>query len=207
MPLTRRHALQSLAAAGTGALLTTALPRPALAAKKDPKWEASIEKGLKWVAKTQSSIGHWTANGTYPTAMSALAGTALISSGSTTTQGPYAKNVCKVVDYLLSKLRNNGLIGDPMQQDNRYTYGHGFAMLFLSQVLGEEEDKERREELIEALTKATDFSCKAQAATGGWGYVSAKDQPNLKRRNSIHFVGEDAREWLNKKIGKSHGRN
>ena len=31
--------------------------------------------------------------------------------------------------------------------DNRYTYGHGFAMLFLSQVLGEEEDVERREEL------------------------------------------------------------
>ncbi|MBC7854584.1 MAG: hypothetical protein IAF94_14220, partial [Pirellulaceae bacterium] len=171
MPLTRRHALQSLAAAGAGLAFGSSLARPALAAKKDPKWQASIEKGLKWVAKTQSSIGHWTANGTYPTAMSALAGTALISSGSTTTQGPYAKNVRKVVDYLLSKLRTNGLIGDPMQQDNRYTYGHGFAMLFLSQVLGEEEDKERRDELIEALTKATDFSCKAQAATGGWGYV------------------------------------
>ena len=177
--LTRRHALQSLAAFGAGLALGSSLARPALAAKKDPKWAAAIEKGLKRIAKTQSSIGHWTANGTYPTAMSALAGTALISSGSTTTQGPYAKNVRKTVDYLLSKLRNNGLIGDPMQQDNRYTYGHGFAMLFLSQILGEEEDKERREELVEALTKATDFSCKAQAATGGWGYVSAKDQPNF----------------------------
>src|SRR5687767_3974747 len=128
MPLTRRHALQSLAAAGAAGLIGSTCPRPAQAAKKDAKWEAAIEKGLKWVAKTQSSIGHWTANGTYPTAMSALAGTALISSGSTTTQGPYAKNVRKVVDYLLSKLRSNGLIGDPMNQDNRYTYGHGFAM-------------------------------------------------------------------------------
>src|SRR3954468_21314588 len=179
MPFTRRHALQSLAAAGAGAFLTTAFPRPVQAAKKDPKWEAAIEKGLKWVAKTQSSIGHWTAGGAYPTAMTALAGTALISSGSTTIQGPYAKNVRKVVDYLLGKLRTNGLIGDPMHQDNRYTYGHGFAMLFLSQILGEEEDKERREELVEALTKATDFSCKAQAPSGGWGYVSTKDQPNF----------------------------
>ena len=178
--LTRRHALQSLAAAGATFALGSSLPRPAQAAKKDPKWEASIEKGLKWVAKSQSSIGHWTATPAgYPTAMTALAGTALISSGSTTTQGPYAKNVRKAVDYLLSKLRNNGLIGDPMNLDNRYTYGHGFAMLFLSQILGEEEDKERREELVEALTKATDFSCKAQAPSGGWGYVSTKDQPNF----------------------------
>ena len=180
--LTRRHALQSLAAAGAGALLSTALPRPAFAAKKDPKWEASIERGLKWVAKSQSSVGHWTATPAgYPTAMTALAGTALISSGSTTTQGPYAKNVRKAVDYLTGTKfnKNTGLIGDPMNADNRYTYGHGFAMLFLSQILGEEEDKERRDELVEVLTKATDFSCKAQAPSGGWGYVSTKDQPNF----------------------------
>src|SRR5436190_16794132 len=177
--LTRRHALQSLAAAGAALAINSSLPRSAQAAKKDAKWEASIEKGLKWLAKSQSSIGHWTSSGTYPTAMSALAGTALISSGSTTTQGPYAKNVRKAVDYLLSKLRNNGLIGDPMNLDNRYTYGHGFAMLFLSQILGEEEDKERRDELVEVLTEATDFSCKAQAPSGGWGYVSTKDQPNF----------------------------
>src|SRR6476646_1660814 len=160
--VTRRQTLQSLAAAVAGAAVSSSLNRRAHAAKGDPKSDQAIEKGLRWVAKNQSSLGHWTAGG-YPTAMTALAGTALVSSGSTTTQGPYAKNVRKAVDFLLSKLRTNGLIGDPMQQDNRYTYGHGFSMLFLSQILGEEEDKERREELVEALTKATDFSCKAQA--------------------------------------------
>ena len=36
--------------------------------------ETAIEKGLRWVAKTQSSLGHWTAGG-YPTAMTALAAT------------------------------------------------------------------------------------------------------------------------------------
>src|SRR5687768_12710521 len=83
----------------------------AQAGKKDPKWEAAIEKGLKWVAKTQSSRGHWTAGG-YPTAMTALAGTALIASGSTTTQGPYAKNIQRAADYLLATITKNGLIGD-----------------------------------------------------------------------------------------------
>jgi hypothetical protein len=174
--LTRRQALASAAALAATSLIK---PRAARAAKADPKFDAAIEKGLKWVAKTQSAIGHWTAGG-YPTAMTALAGTALVASGSTTIQGPYAKQIRKSVDYLLSpqKLRPNGLIGDPTT-DNRYTYGHGFSMLFLSQVLGEEEDEERREELVAALEKACNFSGQAQTPSGGWGYVSAKDGNNF----------------------------
>ena len=49
--------------------------------KKRAKWQTAIDKGLKWVAKTQSKRGHWTASN-YPTAMTALAGVALIASGS-----------------------------------------------------------------------------------------------------------------------------
>jgi hypothetical protein len=110
----------------------------------------------------------------YPTAMTALAGTAFAASGSTTTQGPYALNVRRAIDYLMTKVRPNGLIGDPLT-DARYTYGHGFSMLFLSQVLGEEEDAERRKELIDVLKGAVEFSARAQTKSGGWGYVSAKD--------------------------------
>ena len=175
--LTRRRALGSLAAVSTGLVANSLSPSLAQAAKKNPKWEVAMNKGLKWVSQTQSSLGHWTA-GSYPTAMTALAGTALICSGSTTTQGPYAKNIRLAVDYLTSKSRGNGLIGDPLT-DNRYTYGHGFSMLFLSQVLGEEEDADRRDELVEVLTKAADFSAKAQTPSGGWGYVSAKDGNNF----------------------------
>jgi len=175
--LTRRQSLQSLTAALAGAAFVSGTSRRAAAAKGDPKWDQAIEKGLKWVAKNQSSLGHWTAGG-YPTAMTALAGTALVGSGSTTVQGPYSKNIRKAVDYLLGKSRGNGLIGDP-QSDNRYTYGHGFSMLMLSQVLGEEEDEERRQELVEKLEKACDFSGKAQTPSGGWGYVSAKDGNNF----------------------------
>jgi hypothetical protein len=175
--INRRDAMRTLGAAFAAGSLASAPARPAAAAKGDPKWEQAIDKGLKWVAKTQSSLGHWTAGG-YPTAMTALAGTALVGSGSTTIQGPYAKNIRKAVDYLLGKSRPNGLIGDP-QTDNRYTYGHGFSMLMLSQVLGEEEDEERRDELVEKLELACDFSGKAQTPSGGWGYVSAKDGNNF----------------------------
>ncbi len=172
--LSRRDALRSMAALSLGSMSGLCGIRSVEAAKKDPAWEKAINQGLNWVARNQSPIrGNWTA-GNYPTAMTALGGTALICSGATTTQGPYAKNIRRTVDYLLSKSRSNGLIGDPTT-DNRYTYGHGFSMLFLSQVLGEEQDEETRQLLIETLTKAVDFSCKAQTKSGGWGYVSAKD--------------------------------
>lgn len=174
--ISRRAALQT-AALGCGVAALGSLPARAASSGRNPKWDAQVDLGLKWVANSQSSLGHWTA-GNYPTAMTALAGTALICSGSTTTQGPYARHVRRAVDYLTTKCRSNGLIGDP-QTDNRYTYGHGFSMLFLSQVLGEEEDMDRRQELIEILTKAVDFSGKAQTPSGGWGYVSARDGNNF----------------------------
>jgi hypothetical protein len=66
-------------------------------------------------------------------------------------------------------------------------YGHGFGMMFLACAYGEEEDKEQRKKLETALTKAVEFSGKAQTSKrhrkvegkeveiGGWGYVSAAD--------------------------------
>jgi len=140
-----------------------------------PEPSEVVSRGLDWIASSQSRLGHWSANeGRYPTSMTALAGVALLAEGSTTTQGRYARNIRLAVDYLLSHCRPNGLIGDPLK-DDRYTYGHGYSMLFLSQVLGEEEDSSRRKELVEALTKAVIFTGEAQTAAGGWGYVSAKD--------------------------------
>ena len=172
----RRQAAKFLASgAALLALGNIAQASPAFTTQKSAdkgKWKASIKRGLDWVAKQQSRSGGWP-DKSYPVAITALAGTALISSGSTTTQGPYAKQIRLAVDYLLSKARTNGLFGDP-KRDNRYTYGHGFSMLFLSQVLGEEEDVDRRTELIDALKKAVSFSVSAQTKAGGWGYVSSK---------------------------------
>ena len=159
-------------------LLVVVLVVPATsagAAAKNPKHRRVVARGLEWLAGRQSRLGHWTArDGRYPTAMTALAGTALMCEGSTTTQGKYAANIRRAADYLISRSRRNGLIGDPWQ-DDRYTYGHGFSMLFLSQVLGEEEDIERRERLVDVLSRAVVFTGQAQTKAGGWGYVSAKD--------------------------------
>ena len=158
------------------ALITALVASVAPAARAaDPRVEAAVVRGLDWLAAKQSRRGSWTANeNRYPTAMTALAGTAMLMEGSTPTQGRYAEPIRRAVDYLVGRSRANGLIGDP-KSDDRYTYGHGFSMLFLSQLLGEEEDERRRGELVEVLTRAVEFSGRAQTKDGGWGYVSAKD--------------------------------
>jgi hypothetical protein len=164
--------IASLAAA---LVCAVGLAAPAPAATAEDKVERVVTKGLDWLADKQSRRGSWSANESrYPTAMTALAGTAMLMEGSTTTQGRYAESIRRAVDYLVSRSRANGLIGDP-KTDDRYTYGHGFSMLFLSQVLGEEEDERRREEIVRVLGKAVEFSGRAQTGDGGWGYVSAKD--------------------------------
>ena len=172
---------QNVTAKNVTAILSVALAlslgaAPLSAAElRDQRAERTIGRGLDWIASMQSRLGHWGANdGRYPTAMTALSGMALLSEGSTSTQGKYARNIRLAVDYLVSRSRPNGLIGDPVR-DDRYTYGHGYSMLFLSQVLGEEEDASRRQELVDVLTRAVVFTGQAQTAAGGWGYVSAKD--------------------------------
>lgn len=170
--LGRRDWLRGATAIGLGMTLPVRSPH-AQSAVYNSATETAIRKGLEWLQKSQSAIGHWT-DGTYPTAMTSLAGLALLCSGSTATQGPYSSLIRRSVDYIASQANPNGLIGDP-KYDSRYTYGHGFAMLFLSQILGEEDDIDRREELLALLGKAIAFSGFAQTPSGGWGYVSAKE--------------------------------
>ncbi|MDR3233594.1 MAG: terpene cyclase/mutase family protein [Planctomycetaceae bacterium] len=135
--------------------------------------QKTVAKGLDWLAENQSRRGNWDANGMYPSAMTGMAGVALLSEGSTATQGKYAPHIRCAIDFLVKRSRSNGLIGD--DKDDRYTYGHGFGLLFLSQVFGEEEDEARRQQLMDVMTKAVKFCGQAQTKAGGWGYVSAKD--------------------------------
>ncbi len=177
MPRATRSAARRVFVAAA-AMLASAVLAPAHAQAggiKDPNVQKAVSRGLDWLANHQSRVGHWEAqNGFYPCCMTGMAGMALLSEGSTTKQGKYAPNIRRAVDYLLSRARPNGLIGDPVR-DDKYTYGHGFGALFLSQVLGEEEDAERRQELVRVLTKAVEFTGRSQTKAGGWGYVSAKD--------------------------------
>lgn len=170
----RKHLMLGLASLVACCVIECAAPQALLAAARDAKTQRVVDRALEWLANSQSRLGHWSGtDGRYGTAMTALSGVALLSEGSTTMQGKYAANIRRAVDYLVSRSRPNGLIGE--SKDDRYTYGHGYSMLFLSQVLGEEEDADRRATLVDVLTRAVQFTGEAQTPAGGWGYVSSKD--------------------------------
>ncbi|MBL8796195.1 MAG: terpene cyclase/mutase family protein [Planctomycetia bacterium] len=143
-----------------------------------PEHREVIKKGMDWLVKQQHRDGHWDANGgQYPTSMTALAGMALLMEGSTMREGKYADNIRRAVDWLVDRSQRNGMIGNPNNptEAGRYMYGHGFSLLFLGSVYGEEEDSERRKKLEDVLTRGVDFCVKAQTPRGGWGYVSSAD--------------------------------
>lgn len=149
------------------------LPSPQLFAQNADTAQ-TVAKALDYLAREQRRQGFWEANGgQYRVAMTALSGMALLCEGSTTTRGKYAPQIRRAVDFLIGASQPNGLIG--YTDDFHYTYGHGFSMMFLSQVFGEEEDVTRRKQIQIVLQKAIRFSGEAQTSQGGWGYVSARD--------------------------------
>lgn len=133
----------------------------------------AIEKGLKFLAREQDKEGAWKTEGgygTYPVAMSALAGLALVASGSTPTRGPYAENVRKATRYVLSEQQPNGLIA-AVAEEMRSMYGHGFGTLFLAQVYGMEEDQDKQRRIKESLQRAVRLIERSQSRDGGWLYT------------------------------------
>jgi hypothetical protein len=166
--------------AGVSSLAVLALAGGLPAGEQSPEVRASIKRGLEWLKDTQSRDGHWEATGgQYPTSMTALGGMAMLMEGSTLREGKYSENISRAVTWLTApnRCQSSGLIGDTTNgtERERYMYGHGFALLFLSCVYGEEEDADRRKRLEVILTKGVEFCGKAQTDRGGWGYVSAKE--------------------------------
>jgi Prenyltransferase and squalene oxidase repeat len=144
-----------------------------------PDVRENIDRGLAWLARHQDRAdGHWAAaGGHYPTSMTALAGLCFLLEGSTPREGKYSPHLRRAVDWFLKRSQPNGLLGNPNNptEANHYMHGHGYALLFLACVYGEEDDEKRRKDLERILTRAVEFCGKAQTSMGGWGYVSAAE--------------------------------
>jgi hypothetical protein len=165
-----------------GALLVSSLLSSAHAEEIPKEYRETVNKGLSWVARTQLADGRWEGiNGQYAVSMTALGGMALLCEGSTTREGKYREHIKKATKWLIDRAQPNGLIGIPSSasEGGRYMYGHGFSLLFLACVVGEEDNLKRREDLIKVLEKAAKYCKDAQTNRGGWGYLSAKDGSNF----------------------------
>jgi len=136
--------------------------------------EQSIQRGLDWLAERQSRDGSWSEEagyGRYPISMTALAGLALLSSGSTPTQGPYAPQISRAAAFILNSAQEDGLISREGAEGQHSMYGHGFSMLFLAQLYGMEEDADRQRRIRRVLQNAVTLTDRAQSDLGGWYYT------------------------------------
>jgi len=146
------------------------------------EYRDTIKKGLEYMAKSQYKDGHWEGvNGQYSISMTALGGMAFLCEGSTIREGKYRDHIRRAANYLMERCQPNGLIGvaSSYAEGGRYMYGHGFGLLFLSCVVGEEENATRRAKLVQICERAAKYTHDAQTNRGGWGYVSAKDGSNF----------------------------
>jgi hypothetical protein len=184
------------AAAGlAGAWALSGLARGEPPAAK-PTVDDAVGRGLDWLKRNQQQDGHWEASaGAYKTAMTGLAGMALLMEGSTLKEGKYTDQIKKAVEWLTApaRLQPNGLIADRGAggEFDNYMHGHGYATMFLACAYGEAEDADEQVKLEKALKRAIEFTCKAQTnrkhkmpegkemPIGGWGYVSAADGQNF----------------------------
>jgi hypothetical protein len=151
---------------------------PVQAEQLPPEVRKAVDDGLKYLAKQQHEDGHWSASGQgFSTAMTAVAGMAFLMEGSTCREGKYRDNLRRAANWLMAQSLPNGLIANLREPSDaqRYMYGHGFSILFLSQVYGEEEEGDRRKKLEDILTRGVQFTRLAQTERGGWGYISARD--------------------------------
>ncbi len=131
------------------------------------------QRGLSYLAKTQSQDGTWSsdtgaATGARPGAV-AFCVLAFLAHGDDPNHGPYADNIQKSLNYLIAKSqeRPDGYITPQM-------YDHGFATLALAECYGMVDD----ERIAPTLNKCVALILKAQKNNprNGWRYnPEAKD--------------------------------
>jgi len=151
-------------------------PEKSAAEMITPAGQRSIDRGLALLASQQHDDGSF-GSGNYRgnVAISALAGMAMMSGGSTPGRGPYGEQVGRSVDYLLANTQESGFIIAPGSASHGPMYGHGFATLFLAECYG----MTRRPELRPKLIKAVKLIVNTQNDEGGWRYQPVRHDADI----------------------------
>ncbi len=124
----------------------------------------AIDAALEFLASRVQPDGSMTSNYS-GVAVAALAGTAFLSEGSTPGRGKYGAELEKIKNFILTCVHStSGYINSRNMGGNMYS--HGFAALFLAEVLGMTPDPK----VEEALKKAVRLIEYSQGQLGGWRY-------------------------------------
>lgn len=210
-----------LGGALAGGCLLAAPGRSARAQPKDPEKTAAelitpatvraIERGLNLLSTRQDEDGSFRSGGySRNVAISALAGMAFLSSGSTPGRGRYGRNVERCIDFILANTQESGFINVPNASSHGPMYGHGFATLFLAECYG----MTRRGEIRDKLSKAVNLIINTQNQEGGWRYQPVRRDADISvticevmalraARNAGLFVPRDTVDRCTEYVKKS----
>ena len=145
-----------------------------------PATKKSIRKGLEYLKRAQVKSGR--NRGAFANsglgggvATCGLAGLAFMCGGNAPNEGEYGKSVEMCVEYILKNVTDSGYIQVRNAGINENMYGHGFAMLFLSQAYG----MTQRREIGDKLRLAVKLTCRTQNGLGGWRYQPRPSDADL----------------------------
>lgn len=151
-----------------------------------PQSEAAVNRGLAYLAAHQEPDGHW-ASGGYrgDVGITGICLMAFLSAGHQPGRGRYGLVMNLAVDYIANNVRMDGqyapvgLIrapagGPPM-------YGHGFALLALSEAYGMTRRRDLKPKLEAAikLIEDTQNADGSPVRDGGWRYQPAQGDADL----------------------------
>ena len=140
-----------------------------------PGTKEAIDRGLHWLATRQAEDGAFGVSGySRNVAVCSLAAMAMISSGAAPGLGAYGEAIDRVIDYVFTHAREDGLISVDPQATYGPMYDHGFATLFLAEVHGMTKAPVR-----DVLSKAVRLILRTQTAEGGWRYKPVRNDTDL----------------------------
>jgi hypothetical protein len=157
-------------------LLALVTPISVLLAKPEdelpPRLDATINKGLAFLAKQQDGTGALDKNG-FKVSITSLGLLAFLAAGQAPDVGKYGLNVRNAVDFLLAHQAKDGYFG----AGDRGMYAHAMATLALSQAYGLESSASVRAQIharlksaVAVIVAAQNVAKSAPSFEGGWRY-------------------------------------
>lgn len=131
-----------------------------------------VEPGLRWLAARQAQDGSWGEHDKL--ALTGMAGMALLASGSTPSDGPYAEGITRAIEFVIGSQRADGRAFTHPSSGYSAIHNHGYALLFLTQCYGEGGPLDAR--LAQAIRLGVRASVASQFENGGFGYFLYRTQ-------------------------------
>jgi len=154
-----------------------------LLAKYKPQLDASIDRALAYLAKSQLPDGSFQSGMRQNTGITSLCVMAFLAKGYTPATGPYGPTIDRGIDFVLAGQKPNGLLVG-RSASHGPMYSHTISTLMLSEVSGMV-DPIRQKKLDEALGKALKLILSAQAVRknrihqGGWRYQHTSNDSDI----------------------------